>query len=592
MKIPNISATTSPRPLPLPLSTQTDPPDSYERRAWTWSQQGKKIGSLLGAAAMSIATPIGLGLAGISLGAPVVTALALSPVGLITGQLVASYEEHYLGIGKRSFGLVGGLAGRVADSILPPKTEQPSGPVRLEQRAPTGRAPRRPLLQAITHRVFPELSNTEYRTRSLELGENLGATLLTMAAGYVVPRVVSGAVGGPAALAMGTVLGPLLGILVGGIEENALGIGRGLGELVGAGVAHLRGERQAEQPLDIPPPEPGQTPPLVKGLTKVGQVIAEPLITSLIDAAHLSNRLFAQTPYQTVQFENRELPEIDSTRVLNNFVRLAGISATSGKETPITEELKAQLDRLGIQFEEKANGNLIATVPGTQVDAPTVVLSAHQDTVGPTSSEAIIVGEHRVFTDGSHILGADNRAGIAQILEAVQTVKESGQEHPELKLVFTVSEETGLHGAASLQPEEISERPALGIVVDSTKVENVNLTNDAVIVNGRSVKYQYSQEEPVVQLAFEGLSQAGIRPRPVSAPIMVGAGTDANTLAFNSGPIRSIAIGCGQTDIHSPLENIARRDLERVSQALVGMIIQASDFEVSGDQVVPKQVHS
>ncbi|MEW6277413.1 MAG: M20/M25/M40 family metallo-hydrolase, partial [Candidatus Eremiobacterota bacterium] len=277
-------------------------------------------------------------------------------------------------------------------------------------------------------------------------------------------------------------------------------------------------------------------------------------------------------------------------RLISNFIKLAGINGVSGQEREIGEELKRQLSELGIPFVQREDGTIIGTVPGTVQDAPTLVLSSHQDTVLPTSAAAIRRSDRKIHTDGTHILGSDNRAGLAQILEAVRVALEQNLERPEIKLVFTVSEEVGLVGAGRLNPEDITERPALGMVVDSTDVRDLNLTNDSVLVNPtRTLKYQYSIEDPVVQLAMASMARGGTRPRPLRVPIMTGAGTDANTVGFNSKHIRTIAIGCGQRDIHTPHENIHLDDLCAVARTLVASIENATDFRVEGDLVVPRK---
>jgi putative aminopeptidase FrvX len=69
---------------------------------------------------------------------------------------------------------------------------------------------------------------------------------------------------------------------------------------------------------------------------------------------------------------------------------------------------------------------------------------------------------------------------------------------------------------------------------------------------------------------------------------MTGAGTDANTVAFQSPNLRTIAIGCGQRDIHTPHENISRADLSAVARTLVASISRATDFRVNGSSIEPR----
>lgn len=71
-------------------------------------------------------------------------------------------------------------------------------------------------------------------------------------------------------------------------------------------------------------------------------------------------------------------------------------------------------------------------------------------------------------------------------------------------------------------------------------------------------------------------------------PIMAGAGSDANTAAFNNSRIRSIALGAGERDLHSPLENIKIDDLEQSARHVVAIIQNSCDLKVDGDAIVPR----
>ncbi|GMU56733.1 MAG: hypothetical protein AMXMBFR33_58790 [Candidatus Xenobia bacterium] len=551
------------------------------------AHQGAKLGRLAGASALSLALPLGLAVLGAQLGAAAVVGVALSPVGLIGGLVAASLAERHVGVGRRAGAALGAVLGLGLGLARHLRGKQDAGPVELPFRPASGAPPSEGLAPRLLHSAQRRfLGQVPERNQRVEVAENVCANATTMLVGGLwLPQLAASLLPMPFSLVFATVAGPALGVVAAGVLENALGLGRVTGELLGHAANKL-----------LPPPGPAKEPPphrppsaLKKAFFALNQVIAEPILTTMIDATRVTNRLFAQEPSLCVAFQPRPEPRIDDQRLLDNFVKLAGINGVSGQEQEVGRELKRQLEELGISSLEKPDGTLIATVPGTVSDAPTLILSAHQDTVAPTSAQAIRITDRKVQTDGSHILGADNRAGLAQILEAVRVVLETGQERPEIKLVFTVSEETGLTGAGRLAPQDLSLRPALGVVVDSTDVRDLNLTNDAVLVNPtRSLRYQFSQEDPVVQLAMVSMARGGTRPRPLRVPIMTGAGTDANTLAFNSGNIRSIAIGCGQRDIHTPHENILRSDLSAVARTLVGCITNCTDFRVDGGAIVPR----
>jgi tripeptide aminopeptidase len=80
-----------------------------------------------------------------------------------------------------------------------------------------------------------------------------------------------------------------------------------------------------------------------------------------------------------------------------------------------------------------------------------------------------IVGDDFITTDGESILGADDKAGIAAILEALEILSNENQfQFDHLKVIFTVSEETGLKGAKALSNEDL--KADYGFVLDGDGV--------------------------------------------------------------------------------------------------------------------------
>ncbi len=117
--------------------------------------------------------------------------------------------------------------------------------------------------------------------------------------------------------------------------------------------------------------------------------------------------------------------------------------------------MKAHLLGLGLEVWEDDAGpkiggnanNLVAKLAGTKPGAPAVFLSAHFDTVEPTAGLKIGERDGVFFSESDTILGADDKAGMAPAVEAVLCVRESGQPHGDVYLVFSCAEEIGLKGA-------------------------------------------------------------------------------------------------------------------------------------------------
>ncbi len=153
---------------------------------------------------------------------------------------------------------------------------------------------------------------------------------------------------------------------------------------------------------------------------------------------------------------------MNSSRLLDSFLDLVRIDSPSGEEAAIARYLATRLKDLGLTVELDPIHNLVARLPG---QGQSVMLAAHMDTVMPGRGIKPVVKDGVVRSDGTTILGADDKAGIAVILETLTELAESGQPHPPLEVVITVQEETGLNGAKGLDRSGLQSR--LGISLDA-----------------------------------------------------------------------------------------------------------------------------
>jgi tripeptide aminopeptidase len=172
-------------------------------------------------------------------------------------------------------------------------------------------------------------------------------------------------------------------------------------------------------------------------------------------------------------------PAINEKRMVQLFCDLARITSLSGKEGAIARRLSILLKFMGAEvFIDDAGrkiggetGNLIARWPGTIPGEP-FLLSAHMDTVGPADNVKPVITKDRVSSDGTTILGADCKAGIAIILEVLKTIEENHLHHPPIEAVFTISEEMALMGAKYLDYSKLRSR--YGLIFDNEQgIEHV-----------------------------------------------------------------------------------------------------------------------
>ena len=163
----------------------------------------------------------------------------------------------------------------------------------------------------------------------------------------------------------------------------------------------------------------------------------------------------------------------NTQRLVDQFMAMAKIASPSRQEGRLAAYLKPELEALGfvVEFDSAGElaggdtGNLIATLPGDP-DIEPLVLSCHMDTVTPCIGVTPIVEDGVIRSDGTTVLGGDDKAGIAAILEGVRRIRERGVRHGLIQAVFTICEEVGMHGAMGLDYSKIRAKRAFILDAD------------------------------------------------------------------------------------------------------------------------------
>lgn len=164
---------------------------------------------------------------------------------------------------------------------------------------------------------------------------------------------------------------------------------------------------------------------------------------------------------------------IAEERLINTFLELCLINSPSKDERRIADFIKRKLEKIGVQIQEDNAGekiggncgNLIGNLPATAMELPSLLFCSHLDTIKPTTG-LIVENKNGTFvSNGKTILGADDKAGIAVILEVINTVLEKNLPHGGIEIVFTVAEEVGLEGAKQLDFSQFKSKFAF--VLDS-----------------------------------------------------------------------------------------------------------------------------
>jgi len=200
---------------------------------------------------------------------------------------------------------------------------------------------------------------------------------------------------------------------------------------------------------------------------------------------------------------------INNERLLNEFLELVQIDSETKYETEIARVLKKKFEDLGVEvFEDDTTaqtghgaGNLICTLPGTKEGVDTIYFTSHMDTVVPANGVKPSIKDGYVVTDGTTILGADDKTGLAVMLETVRVLKEQSIPHGTIQFIITVGEESGLVGAKALDSSLVKAK--YGYALDSDgKVGNIIVAAPtqakvAAVIHGKTAHAGVAPEKGV-----------------------------------------------------------------------------------------------
>ena len=162
------------------------------------------------------------------------------------------------------------------------------------------------------------------------------------------------------------------------------------------------------------------------------------------------------------------------TDLLTLFTELCALASPPGEERAVADRVLAELRGLGLDADEDDSGprigstagNIYCRLPaanGAEAGLP-LFLCAHLDTVEPTGPIVPTVDEGIVRNGAGTILGADNKAAVAVMIESARRVLGERRPHAGLELVFTTKEEVGLRGAFAFDLTRL--RARTGFVYD------------------------------------------------------------------------------------------------------------------------------
>jgi len=160
--------------------------------------------------------------------------------------------------------------------------------------------------------------------------------------------------------------------------------------------------------------------------------------------------------------------EINKEKLVKTFVDLVEISSPSWHEKKIMDYVIKRFKKIGAVCTTHKCGesdNLLIKIPGDSKRIP-ILFSGHMDTVTPCENVKAIVTETKISSDGTTVLGSDDKAAIAIFIEAFEYIKENKIPHGDIEILLTCAEELGLKGIKGFDLNLLKSK--FGFVFDSS----------------------------------------------------------------------------------------------------------------------------
>jgi tripeptide aminopeptidase len=263
---------------------------------------------------------------------------------------------------------------------------------------------------------------------------------------------------------------------------------------------------------------------------------------------------------------------INQERLLNEFLELVQIDSESKYETEIAKVLKQKFIDLGVEvFEDNSAaqtgygaGNLICTLAGTKEGVDTIYFTSHMDTVTPGKGVKPSIKDGYVVTDGTTILGADDKAGLAVMFETIRVLKEQNITHGTIQFIVTVGEESGLVGSKALDPSLLKAK--FGYAIDSDgSVGNVVVAAPTqakvkAVIYGKTAHAGVAPEKGVSAIT---IAAKAIAKMPLGR---IDDETTANIGRFEGGSATNIV--CDRVDILAEARSIVAEKMQEQAQKM------------------------
>ena len=266
---------------------------------------------------------------------------------------------------------------------------------------------------------------------------------------------------------------------------------------------------------------------------------------------------------------------INEERLHRTFCELVKIYAPSGGEKDVFEYLKRNLKRLGARISEDtahvaaggACGNLIAVFFANMEGLPGIAFTGHMDCVENCKDIEPVLDGGVYRSAGDTILGGDDKAGVAAILEALAVMKETMIPHGQITAIFTIHEEDGLGGSKNFD-KKYAQGIDFGYVFDSDGAPGTAVIQGPFayaidcVMHGKAAHAGVCPEAGINAVKMAAYAVSKIQSGRIDAETTANIGIISGGIATNIVP--------DTCTIHAEARSLSKEKLARVVEDMVG----------------------
>ncbi|NHN28809.1 M20/M25/M40 family metallo-hydrolase [Paenibacillus agricola] len=267
---------------------------------------------------------------------------------------------------------------------------------------------------------------------------------------------------------------------------------------------------------------------------------------------------------------------IQEKRLVAEFIELVQVDSETRFEQEISQVLKQKFTELGLRVVEDdvadkighGSGNLICTLAATAgTSLPRIFFTSHMDTVTPGKGIKPQIGEDGIIrSDGTTILGSDDKAGLAAMFEAIRVLKEQDVKHGQIQFIITVGEESGLKGARAMDPAWME--ADFGYALDSNgKIGDIAVAapTQAKVTIGFSGRSAHAGVNPEAGISAITVASKAISKMPLGR---IDSETTANIGRFAGGVNGATNIVVDYVELEGEARSIVQAKLDRQLEAM------------------------